>query len=363
MKIANWVGEMWFGPYLDRWDERQAAEDDGNKVVEPLVIDAASVFSDLGDGATLAELAACVARHREKSCSFFSSEQLRPVDYIRQKNLLRFPSAIVTETKTNNTVNARIYEAANIRQAIVVLPHWNASMWAYHSFSQQLRRIGFTTVEVTLPYHGCRNREAAAVSDYFLSANLGRTIRSVKQAVLDTRRVIDWLFQQQYANVGLIGISLGSCVAGLVAAHDCRIRRSALVLTAGDFAEVVWTGRATRHIRSALASEATLAQIQNVWSIIATESFVSELARAGHQCLIVSGRRDQVVKPYLTERFVKGLRAANGNCRWHTLECGHYSLGRLPFSVWTFLLLARFFRSKDLSHSVVLGPPTAEGSS
>jgi hypothetical protein len=201
---------------------------------------------------------------------------------------------------------------------------------------------------MALPYHGLRARNGSSVSDHFLSANLGRTIRSVRQAVIDTRDVVTWLQQRGHDRVVLIGLSLGSCVAGLVAAHDARIACSALVLTAGDFAEVVWTGRATRHIRRGLESKMGLDGLGSVWSIISTGTFAEKLSRADYGTLIISGGRDAVVKPYLTQRFIDQLQARGAPVRWMRLGCGHYSLALPPFSIATFARLLLFFRDRGL---------------
>ena len=335
---------MWPTSYLDRWDERQAANDDGNKPLEQLVIGASLAFAGIDEGASLSELARFAENYKAQSANFFKAHRKGNAEYIREGDLLTFSSDIVTETESNGIVRARIYEAKNSRGAILVLPHWNAAMWDYQRFSRRLMRLGFTTVELTLPYHGSRNQSDGIISDYFLSANIGRTIRSVQQAVVNSRRVVDWLYERKHERIGLIGVSLGSCIAGLVAAHDERICTSALFLTAGDFAEVVWTGRATRHIKAALAASAKLEQLRDAWSIISTETYVRQLSRRGHRTLIISGKRDQVVHHYLTEQFVERLRRHGGSCSWHALGCGHYSLGLFPFNIVAFLTLARFFR-------------------
>jgi hypothetical protein len=57
-------------------------------------------------------------------------------------------------------------------------------------------------------------------------------------------------------------MSLGSWVAGLIAAHDPAVRRAALLLSAGSLADMVWTGRATRHIRASLDVEVGLADLR-----------------------------------------------------------------------------------------------------
>ncbi|MBB4189334.1 esterase/lipase [Sinorhizobium terangae] len=77
-----------------------------------------------------------------------------------------------------------------------------------------------------------------------LSSNLGRTIQSVRQAVWDGRKLIRWLKSEDYREVSVLGMSLGSWVAGLIAAHDPGVSKASLFLTAGSLADMVWTGGA-----------------------------------------------------------------------------------------------------------------------
>ena len=143
-----------------------------------------------------------------------------------------------------------------------------------------------------------------------------------------------------------MGASLGSCVAGLTAAHDERVKGSLLLLTAGDFADVVWTGRATRHIREGLQGGIQLSELKDIWSPISLFPFIPLLARPSHRLMLVSARRDKVVLPHLTTQFVDELRAANANLRWRLLRCGHYSLGVFPFSWMTLAMAVGFLRSR-----------------
>ena len=280
------------------------------------------------------------------SVRFYSAEN--PHTYKFESDVLSFPSDVVTETAANNVVTAQVHLGRNRRNAVILLPHWNAPTGAYRSFARHLVRFGLTAVELSLPYHGSRNRNGAAISDYFLSPNIGRTIRSVRQSVLDTKGVVDWLCQRGYRNIGLIGASLGSCVAGLVAAHDTRVCASALFLTAGDFGEVVWTGRATRHIKESLSKSIGEDELRDLWSIISTGTFVQALSRANHKTLIISGSRDQVVKPYLTRRFISELEDASAAYEWREIGCGHYSLAMFPFNIRTFALTLRFLNGAHL---------------
>jgi hypothetical protein len=330
--------------WLDRWDEERAAIDDAAKRVETVEVGASLAFEDAPVGAGLDVLQQLVAKHCGRAGEYYASPRPLRTDFTFDGELLTFQSAIRTESPESDLVCARVIEKAGRRGAVIVLPHWSAPTWGYQRFVRHLSRVGLTAVEVALPYHGVRMRDGALIADHFLSANLGRTIRSVRQAVVDTIDIVTWLTQRGHDRIAVIGLSLGSCIAGLVGAHDPRVRCSALFLTAGDFAEVTWTGRATRHIRRAVETEMTLDQLRSVWSIISTETFAREFARPGHDALVISGTRDTVVKPYLTRRFIDQLNASGARFGWTRLGCGHYSLARAPFSILAFLRLLYFFQ-------------------
>ena len=70
-----------------------------------------------------------------------------------------------------------------------------------------------------------------------------------RQAVLDARRAVAWLALQGYERIGILGTSLGSCLAMLTSAHEPRIRAQALNHVSPWFADVVWRGLSTRHVR------------------------------------------------------------------------------------------------------------------
>src|SRR5437899_12887841 len=62
-------------------------------------------------------------------------------------------------------------------------------------------------------------------ADYIVSANVARTVQVCRQAVLDARRAIAWLAARGYERIGILGTSLGSCLALLTTAHEPLIAR------------------------------------------------------------------------------------------------------------------------------------------
>ena len=126
----------------------------------------------------------------------------------------------------NNLVNARWFPARG-RRAIVLLPHWNADAIAYVSLCKVLNMMGIAVLRLSMPYHDIRMPAEISRADYAVSANIGRTLDAVRQGVVDVRCCLDWLEQQGYSKLGIVGTSLGSCYAFIAAAHDPRIRVAA----------------------------------------------------------------------------------------------------------------------------------------
>src|SRR5215813_6482967 len=139
---------------------------------------------------------------------------------------LRFTSPVCTPYPENNLVNARWFPARG-RRAVVLLPHWNSDAIAYTSLCRVLNLLGIAVLRLSMPSHDIRMPAEIRRADYAVSANIGRTLDASRQGVIDTRCCLDWLEQQGYGKLGVVGTSLGSCFAFLAAAHDPRIRIAA----------------------------------------------------------------------------------------------------------------------------------------
>jgi hypothetical protein len=129
-----------------------------------------------------------------------------------------------------------------------------------------LSRRGITIIEIAMPYHFERSRPGSLHADYMLSANLDRTMQALRQAIVDGIKLILWLKSEGYREISVLGMRRGSWVAGLIAAHDANVWKASLFLTGGGLADMVWTGRATRSIRSSLEQEIELADPRRAWT-------------------------------------------------------------------------------------------------
>jgi hypothetical protein len=259
--------------------------------------------------------------------AYFSSSE-RP-NFRRQGSMLAFDSPF-TGDEPNSTARAQIYDSGRRRRAIVLLPYWNAAREACRPFGTLLARCGVTCVQLSLPYHDERRTISVGFARELACENLALTIRSNRQAVLDARACLTWLEQEGYQRIGIVGVSIGASIASIVAAIDERVRAAALLLMADDFADVVWTGSATRHVRLSLERAFTRDDVRSAWSIISPASHAARLSARLDRLLIVSGELDNVFLPELTRNYVERLRSLGLCPNWTRYDCGHYTLA-LPF--------------------------------
>ena len=331
-----------FHSWLDRWDERRARRGEEGKKPTDFVLDAERAFPGAKKITSIEEFCA-LADQAVADPAFFDEPSVSDQGFERQDGWLKFPSDISTDIEQNNVVSAKITESGSFDQAMVIFHHWNASArnrQIANFFSQR----GITVVEIAMPYHFERSRPGSVHADYMLSPNLGRTIQSVRQAVLDGRKLIRWLKSEGYREISVLGMSLGSWVAAIVAAHDLAVSKASLFLTAGSLADMVWTGRATRSIRDSLEPEIELTDLRRAWGPLNLENYAHSLARPDLDLQVVLAKRDKVVLPELSERFMQRLKDAGARPNILELNCGHYSLAMPPYILLAGLSLKRLLR-------------------
>ena len=268
-----------------------------------------------------------------------------PTDRFRfDGSLLEYPSAVETPHPENNVVQARYFAAARrpgaARRAVVVLPQWNADAGAHVGLSRLIARFGISALRLSLPYHDARMPPELHRADYIVSANIGRTLQVCRQAVLDARRAVDWLRARGYERIGILGTSLGSCLALLTAAHDRRITAAALNHISPYFADVVWEGLSTAHVREGLDGALDLALLRDLWMPISPAPYVERMR--GKRILLVYARYDHSFPVRLSRELVEDFRCRGLAPEVFVLPCGHYSTGIAPFSWLDGYVLIRF---------------------
>jgi len=331
--------------WLDRWDERRAQRGEEGKNATAFTLGADLAFQGTKKVESIDEFCA-LADRAVADPAFFDEPAGGDQNFQRQGEWLNFASDIATDVRENNVVWAKITESGSFKRALVVFHHWNARARS-NQIARFLSKSGTTVVEIAMPYHFERSRPGSTHADYMLSPNLGRTIQSVRQGVLDGRKLIRWLKSEGYGEISVLGMSLGSWVAGLIAAHDPAVSKASLFLTAGSLADMIWTGRATRSIRNSLAPHLELPDLRRAWAPLDLKNYAHRLARPGLALHVVLAKRDKVVLPELSERFMQKLITAGARPDILRLSCGHYSLAMPPYILLAGWSLKRFLSCAD----------------
>ena len=378
-----------YARWMYRWETRLTTRDE-NRVVRPLEWGFEWIapfleqhrlgLAELRQGVTGDEAAAEAAMARinqiliDHSDTFFGYE--RPTDYrledrhpqlfptnVRPETLaqdaalrrraengdlpraqfLRFTSPERTPYPENDLVNARWFPAPahkdpnRPKQAIVVLPQWNADAFSHNALCSIFNRLGISALRLSKPYHDIRRPSELERSDYAVSANIGRTLSACRQAVIDIRCCLDWLEEQGYEHFGVLGTSLGSCYAFLASAHDKRLRVNAFNHASTAFGDVVWAGQSTRHIREGL-EQAGLTQdrLRTLWGAISPVNYYEKFAgpaAAGpdKKVLLVYADYDLTFPREYSVQVVDAFRRHGVNFEPRVLPCGHYTTGETPY--------------------------------
>lgn len=261
-----------------------------------------------------------------------------------EAGVLRFPSALETPHPDNNVVVARYFPArarrGAPRRAVVVLPQWNADPSSHVALCRILAGVGISALRLSLPYHDARMPPELQRADFIVSANIGRTLQVCRQAVLDARRALWWLHGRGYERLGLLGTSLGSCLAMLTGCHEPLVRAQALNHVSPYFADVVWRGLSTAHVRAGLEGHIDLDTLRELWRPLSPWSYLDRAQRLSS--LLVWARYDLTFPADLSRQLVAEFARRGLPHEVAVLPCGHYSTGVGPFKYLDGFHLVRF---------------------
>jgi hypothetical protein len=264
-------------------------------------------------------------------------ERQAEVGELRREPFLRFTSAVRTPYPENDQVNARWYPAKHKdpnrpRQAMIVMPQWNADAFSHNALCEIFNRFGISCLRLSKPYHDIRRPAELERSDYAVSSNIGRTIAACRQAVADVRSCVDWLESQGYEQFGVLGTSLGSCYAFLAAAMDPRIRVCAFNHASTEFGDVVWTGQSTRHVKAAFEHAGlTQEEVRRIFAALSPMEFMESFAANPRRVLVIHATYDLTFIREFSLDVLKNFDTHKIDYVSKVLPCGHYTTGEAPY--------------------------------
>lgn len=329
-----------YARWIDRWETRLARRDT-NRVVRPFEWGLEWMEGVRADGDPKSAVLDWTRRALESSAEFYS--YCTPADFDLQGSHLTFTSPLRSPYPENNTVHAEYFPAAKARgRAVLVLPQWNADEAGHQGLCRLINKFGISAVRMSMAYHDRRMPPELSRADYHVSSNVGRTIHASRQSVVDARSCLDWLQAQGYERLGILGTSLGSCIAFITAAHDKRVRAGVFNHVSMYFSDVVWTGLSTRHVRLGLEGSITQEELRALWAVISPASYFDRLDGRDMPALLVWAPYDTTFLPEYSRQVLEEFRRRNLPHRVLRLPCAHYTTGRFPFNWIDGLAMCRF---------------------
>jgi dienelactone hydrolase len=330
--------------------ERWYHQRDNNRLVRPFEWGLSYILDHVNGDDPRDVFRQHTARVMQASDEFYALPTI--TDYRLQDDQLTWTSAIQTPSIENNVARARFFAAKNKngkkpRNAIVVLPQWNAQPDSHVEACRIFNMIGMSALRLTLPYHQERRPPELERADHLVSTNVGRTIQSMRQAVLDTRAAVSWLKNEGYERVGILGTSVGSCIAFLAFAHEPNLDAGAFNHVSGYVADVVWHGLSTAHVRAGFAGQLELDELRQFWEPISPLPFMPRVAEVGQRPMrFIVARYDLTFPIDLTQAAIAEARRNQLPLDIVWLPCGHYTTGEMPWKAIDAWKIATFFRKQ-----------------
>ncbi len=252
------------------------------------------------------------------------------------KRVLTWTSSVPTPSIENNTAYATYFpHETNRKAAVIILPHWNAKPGTYFDLCKFFNKVGVSALRLTLPYHEERMPPELERADYLVAPNVGRSLQSIHQAVADTRAAVAWLREQGYEKIGVVGTSIGSCVAFLAFVHDPKINAAVFNHVSGYMADVVWHGLSTYHVREGFGDRLDLDELREYWKPVSPMAYMEKLAaQPPRPQRYIYTLYDLSFPVDLSRETMRALRRHKIKHSKAAIPCGHYTLGEKP---WVYL--------------------------
>ncbi len=267
---------------------------------------------------------------------------------------LTFPSVVSSPYAVNNTVTAYLFVPSGPapRPAMVVLHEWNpSSPEGIFRLCRAIAAANVTALMIVEPYslnrHPQAVREGAEAGDaQILSGNVPRMVNALRQAVLDSRRGLDYLSSRpdvDPARLGVAGISLGGVLSGLVAGADPRVKVAITIVGGADFARGFWNGLLTRPYRAQIKRDGyTYQTYSDAMAPVDAANWLPQRRFDPENALMINGHYDLVIRP----EQGKALARDFGGTSIVWLNSGHYGAlfsAKPAVDLGVRFLRARFF--------------------
>lgn len=184
-----------------------------------------------------------------------------------------FPSPVRSGVVANDTVRGYWFTpvATPVQGTMVFLHGWKAmGLRRLQRVARYAINLGAEVFLPAHPYHVWRRPKMTYSGIPLLTPDLDRTLRSMRQAVLDVRSLVSWIDKRDQGPLLLAGVDLGGLVAGLTATVHDGLSGLAVIASHDRVSEMLWRGKADRgKFREAMEHAGVKqTQVDEAWSVL-----------------------------------------------------------------------------------------------
>jgi len=176
-------------------------------------------------------------RNAEKTSpeEFFSLSKRTRVELKRTSEYpltytFRFDSPLPSGYEENDRVQGECLPEYSLSSpAAILLSGWLEGASDYSRLASWVGRCGRNLWAMDLPYHMRRAPQGTRSGELAVTPDLVRTLKAVRQAVVDARVLISAIWELGSRDIALLGFSLGGWVASLLALSEPKVSKAVLV--------------------------------------------------------------------------------------------------------------------------------------
>ncbi|MDP4147251.1 MAG: alpha/beta hydrolase [Bacillota bacterium] len=256
------------------------------------------------------------------------------------KGTLKFLSEINNgDSNINSIFHYNMCTDKENSTSIILVHGWRASQLnrLESVFLDSFIEKKYNIYSYVLPFHMERCPNISLYSgEYFFSANVSRTLKSVQQSISDIRALIRYIKEKRKDKIIIIGLSLGGLISNLLCEVEEDINLLISLFYANDLSFTAFETEAGKFIKEDfIENDFDINILRNSWSIInpSLKKPVIDLDKI----LLVSGIYDKYVLNEDTDK----LWINWDKPKRYLYECGHsgivLSKSRIKYDVLKFI--------------------------
>lgn len=210
------------------------------------------------------------------------------------------------------------YFRSNIPGKAIIVIHGISMVATTRYFCEILAKNNFSSFMIIMPYAPARIPKKRPIKKIPENLNWPEIFKNgLIQSVIDIRKTIDFL-EKENQKIGILGISMGACLASLVQSIDSRVSSGVYIVGGGDLANMLWDSRdfIARIYKRKLFRHITRKELEKKWKEIDPLTY----AKNSPNILMINARYDTSVRPKYTVELWESL----GKPEIHWLRCAHF---------------------------------------